>query len=341
LVDVFGAVICATWEPEVAPAGGREVRGRHGGEGRLALDQDRAAAGRERGDAGRAATRERVEHETVGWGIQTYELRHQPDRLRGRVAVRVAHLGDVEHVLKAAGAGIGEDVGRPAAAFVGAVGLAAVEVGGEHAPPAPEERVRAPCLLPIASVTPGDPRLVDVRHEWRPRLARDDDGRERRPRLHDRARPSGRVQPQAVAFDDEARAFDGRCQAMPGTIVADERQPAAGSQHLEEQAQELDRRQHVPGARADTVGWVGDHGVERIRRERRQHVGGVSTEQVDAVTERYGVTDRRRLRPGSRSIAATWFRPAITPHFRPPFAHTTSPVRGPHSVTAAGGAVQQ
>jgi hypothetical protein len=219
----------AARQPEVALAGGGEVGLGHRGEGRIALDQHRAPTGGEGRDAGRAPASEGVEYKSAGRGVEPKELRHQLDRLGARVRARVPDLRHVEHVLQATRDRVhGEHTRGPSAGGIRTVRLVAIETVGEHAAPGPMERVRAGGLLPIANVTPRNPRLVNARDERRTRDVRNDDRGKRRARLCRSARPTCRVEPDAVPLDREARVLDCHGEPVPGPVVADEDELAAG-----------------------------------------------------------------------------------------------------------------
>jgi hypothetical protein len=211
----------------------------------------------------------------------------------------VAYLRHVKYMLEAAGGALlGEHVRGPAAGGVRRVGLAAIEVVGEHTSLGTMERVRTPSLLAVSIIPPGNSCAVHDRDQRAAWFVRDDDRREAGPWLHGGACTARREQPDAVPLDLEAGILDGHSEPVPCAVVADEDEPAARLEDAEKQPDECRARQHIPGTGPDSVWRVADDRVEGRRLECGEHVGGVAANETDGILASAGSS-------GGRGAAAT------------------------------------
>ncbi len=64
----------------------------------IALDEQAVTPGQDRGHAGRATARERVEHAAAAWHVDVQKMGHQLHRLRGWVTLRIPNLWHLEQV---------------------------------------------------------------------------------------------------------------------------------------------------------------------------------------------------------------------------------------------------
>jgi hypothetical protein len=85
-------------QPVVTKPRGIQVAPGHLCELGVALDEQAAPPGQDRGHAGRTTARERVEHAATSRHVDVEQVGHQLHRFRGRVTLRIPNLWYLEQV---------------------------------------------------------------------------------------------------------------------------------------------------------------------------------------------------------------------------------------------------
>ena len=131
----------------------------------VALDEQAAPPGQDRGHAGRTAASKRVENPATSWRVDVEQMGHQLHRLRRRVARWITNPRNLEDARLMAEYRIGrEHRGGNAPERVWHVGCVAVEISPENPPLGAVEGVGTAGLLAVMVATPGDASRVQVRH---------------------------------------------------------------------------------------------------------------------------------------------------------------------------------
>jgi hypothetical protein len=247
-------VIFTTWQPVVTLPRGRKVRLSHLGELRIALDQDGSPAAGDGGDARSTAAAERVDDTSVGRRERAEKVRHQENRLRGRVRIWITDPRHEEESVRRQLQRLGEHQVRGVATALGLEGrtltVAVIEGAIENSftpAAARPQRVDATHLLAVSRISERESRLVNVDRR-RPRAWR--------PRDHDRCVSwpqatrvrwsAGRECPNAHVFDQVPGFIDRSDHSVIGTRRADRDERCTRFENAADGAPQLCGWQYVP-----------------------------------------------------------------------------------------------